>query len=233
MNIKSVAELWEALEHKFSTSDVGHELYVMEQYHDFRMVDNRSIVEQAHEFQLIVRELEQLRHVLPDKFVAGGIIAKLPSTWRNFAIALKHKRQKISIEDLLAGLDVEEKARAKDAPPTAPKGQSSANMTQQTRKKNQKGKGKAAQTTQFKKKKMNICFICGHFAKKCKNRKGKKNQPGQKSANVTIRNPNGGSRYGNLPSIFSTCQSNDWWIDIGVNIHVCTDISTFSSYQVT
>jgi len=55
-----------------------------------------------------VRELEQLGHVLPDKFVAGGIVAKLPLSWRIFATALKHKRQKISVEDLLAGLDVEE-----------------------------------------------------------------------------------------------------------------------------
>ena len=122
MNIKSAAELWEMLEHKFSALDAGHEMYVMEQYHDFKMVDNYSVVEQAHEFQLIVRELDQLEHVLPDKFVAGGIIAKLPSTWRNFATTLKHKRQKISVEDLLAGLDVEEKARAKDAPPRAPEG---------------------------------------------------------------------------------------------------------------
>jgi len=122
MNIKSVAELWEALEHKFSAPDARCELYVMEQYHDFKMVDNRSIVEQAHEFQLIVRELEQLGHILSNKFVAGGIITKLSLTWRNFATALKHKRQKISIEDLLAGLDVEEKARAKDAPPRAPEG---------------------------------------------------------------------------------------------------------------
>ena len=51
-----------------------------------------------------MRELEQLGHVLPDKFVAGGIIAKLPSSWRSFATALKHKRQKFSIEDLLPGL---------------------------------------------------------------------------------------------------------------------------------
>jgi len=92
MNIKSAAELWEALEHKFSAADAGRELYVMEQYHDFKMVENRSVVEQAHEFQLIVRELEQLGHVLPDKFVAGGMIAKLPPSWRNFATALKHKR---------------------------------------------------------------------------------------------------------------------------------------------
>lgn len=45
MNNKSATELWEALEHKFSASDAGHELYVMEQYHNFKMVDNRSVVE--------------------------------------------------------------------------------------------------------------------------------------------------------------------------------------------
>jgi hypothetical protein len=44
MNIKCAAELWEALEHKFSASDPRHKLYVMEQYHDFRMVDDDSIV---------------------------------------------------------------------------------------------------------------------------------------------------------------------------------------------
>jgi hypothetical protein len=31
---------------------------------------------------------------------------------------------------------------------------------------------------------------------------------------------------------FFACQSNDWWIDTGANIHVCTNISKFSSYQV-
>ena len=80
-----------------------------------------------------------------------------------------------------------------------------------------------------------VCFVCGetgHFAKKFKNRKGKKNQPVQKSASVTIGDPCG-SGYGNLlPSTFSVCQSNDWWIDTRANINVWTDISIFSSYQV-
>jgi hypothetical protein len=61
-------------------------------------------------------------------FVAGGIIAKLPSSWRNFATTLKHKTQQISVEDLLVGLDVEEKAWAKDASTKAPEGQSSTNL---------------------------------------------------------------------------------------------------------
>jgi hypothetical protein len=46
--------------------------------------------------------------------MVGCIIAKLPFSWRNFTTSLKHKRQKISVENLITSLDVEEKARAKD-----------------------------------------------------------------------------------------------------------------------
>ena len=56
------------------------------------MIDERSVVEEAHEFQSLAKELEQFKCVLPDKFVAGGIIVKLPPSWRNFATSLKHKR---------------------------------------------------------------------------------------------------------------------------------------------
>jgi hypothetical protein len=42
----------------------------------------------------------------------------------------------------------------------------------------------------------------------------------------------GTSRYGNiLPTVLSDCHSLEWWIDTGANIHVCADISLFSSYQ--
>jgi hypothetical protein len=43
-----------------------------------------------------------------------GIITKLPPSWRDFTTALKHKRVHMSISDLIASLDVEEKAWAKD-----------------------------------------------------------------------------------------------------------------------
>ena len=94
------------------------------------MVNNRSVVEQAHEIQCIARELELLKCILPDKFVAGCIIAKLPPSWRNFATTLKHKRTEISVENLIASLDVEEKARAKDTTEKGGEGQSRANMVQ-------------------------------------------------------------------------------------------------------
>ena len=67
---------------------------------------------------------------MPNRFVDGCIIAKLPSSWRNFATSLKHKRQEISVENLIASLDVEEKARAKDMSDKGGEIQASANMVQ-------------------------------------------------------------------------------------------------------
>ena len=42
-------ELWDALEAKFRVSDAGSELYLMEQLYDCKMIEKRSVVEQAHE----------------------------------------------------------------------------------------------------------------------------------------------------------------------------------------
>jgi hypothetical protein len=56
----------------------------------------------------------------------------------------------------------------------------------------------------------------------------------KKSANMVI-NETGGetSGYGNpLPYVLSICNSPEWWMDSGANIHVCVDISLFASFQV-
>ena len=47
--------------------------------------------------------------------MAGGIIAKLPPSWKDFATSLKHKRQEFNVEELIGTLDVEERARTKDS----------------------------------------------------------------------------------------------------------------------
>jgi hypothetical protein len=38
--------------------------------YDYKMVNNRSVVEQAHEEQCIAQDIELLKCVLPGKFVA-------------------------------------------------------------------------------------------------------------------------------------------------------------------
>ena len=81
---------------------------------DYKIVDNRSMVEQAHEIQALAKELKQFPCMLPDEFMAIGIIAKLSPSWRDFATSPKHKRQEFSVAELVGSLDVEERVRAKD-----------------------------------------------------------------------------------------------------------------------
>jgi hypothetical protein len=38
-------DMWAALEAKFGVSDAGSELYIMEQFCDFKMTGDRSVVE--------------------------------------------------------------------------------------------------------------------------------------------------------------------------------------------
>ena len=68
-------ELWDALEAQYGVSDAGSELYVMEQFLDYRMVEDRSMVEQAHEIHTLAKDLKNCSKespcVLPDKFVEG------------------------------------------------------------------------------------------------------------------------------------------------------------------
>jgi len=44
-------ELWDTLEAKLGVSDAGSELYLMEQLSDYKMVDNRSVIAQAHKIR--------------------------------------------------------------------------------------------------------------------------------------------------------------------------------------
>jgi hypothetical protein len=68
-----------------------------------------------------------------------------------------------------------------------------------------------------------------HFAVKCPDRKDRK---APKTANMVVNEGGGTAEYGNfLPIVLLVCSSPKWWIDTGANIHVCVDISTFSSYR--
>jgi hypothetical protein len=144
--------------------------------------------------------------------------------------------------------------RAKDTRPRGAEGGSSANVVhnknfQSHKSKNKKksdgkekfdGKNKPSQSTNFKKKtdkRKGACHVCGklgHWAPSCPNRFDKHHGKSGKTANVVIGDAEmKDSGYGILPTILSVCQSPNWWIDTDANVHVCSDISMFSSYQVT
>jgi hypothetical protein len=54
-------ELWDVLETKYGVFDVGNELYVIEQFCDYKMANDYSIVEQAHEIQPLAKKTRRLQ----------------------------------------------------------------------------------------------------------------------------------------------------------------------------
>ncbi|XP_072146568.1 uncharacterized protein [Setaria viridis] len=199
----------------------------------------KSIVTQAHDLQLLVGEIAHLGCALPPKFVAAAIVAKLPAEWRDFPTSLKHKREEISIEDLIATLDVEENARAEDV--HVKNVQNSANFVQNKKQFNKKKGPKANKNTSFKKKKIEkkdlkdlSYFVCGnpdHFAKDCHDRKDRTTELSKKFTHVTIGEASTPGGYGKSPIVHFAFQSINWWVDTGANVHVCSDASLFSSNQ--
>jgi len=74
----------------------------------------------------------------------------------------------------------------------------------------------------------------GHFARDCPNRADRKAKAnhgsgGSKDVNMTTLGSTEDG-YGNLSTVLSVFQSISWWFDTGANVHVCADISLFSSY---
>jgi hypothetical protein len=221
-------DIWESLEAQNGASDAGGELYVMEQFIDYKMVKDRFVVEQAHEVHALAKELEnyskEVPCVLPNKFVAGAIITKLPHSWRDFATSLKHKRNEFTFDDLIATLDVEEKPRAKDTRGKIIADPSRANFVQRGNPKFQNNQNKRKKQSQNlpkakevdgpnrKKRKLGgACYTCGspdHFAAKCPDRKDRK---APKTTNMVVSEGGGTTGYGNfLPTVLSVCSSPEW-----------------------
>jgi hypothetical protein len=46
---KTGKKLWDALNNNYEDSYASTELYIIEQYHDYKMVDGKGVVEQTHE----------------------------------------------------------------------------------------------------------------------------------------------------------------------------------------
>jgi hypothetical protein len=46
---KTTKEMWDTLNTEYGGSDAGAKLYIIEQYHNYQMVDGKSVVTQAQE----------------------------------------------------------------------------------------------------------------------------------------------------------------------------------------
>lgn len=101
-------EIWESLDTKYKTKAACSKRFSVGKFLNYRMVDSKPVMKQVEELQILTHELEVEGMGVNNNFLAGSIIDKLPHSWKNFKIYLKHLSVDITFEQLVLKLQVEE-----------------------------------------------------------------------------------------------------------------------------
>ncbi|KAL0290713.1 UNVERIFIED_CONTAM: Retrovirus-related Pol polyprotein from transposon TNT 1-94 [Sesamum angustifolium] len=77
----------------------------------FDMVEDRSVAEQTHEIINLEHALADAEMKLPEKFLVMSIVDKFPKSWENFGMTLKYQKGRLSLDDLMIAISIEEEHR--------------------------------------------------------------------------------------------------------------------------
>ncbi|KAF7803581.1 Retrovirus-related Pol polyprotein from transposon TNT 1-94 [Senna tora] len=108
---KEAKTIWELLILKHSAEDAGKQNFVVGNYYRWEMTDDKDIKSQINEYQRLLEELKAEKINLPDEFVAGILIEKLPDSWSDYKQQLKHKQKQLSLTDLITHIIIEDTNR--------------------------------------------------------------------------------------------------------------------------
>ncbi|KAL0286940.1 UNVERIFIED_CONTAM: Retrovirus-related Pol polyprotein from transposon TNT 1-94 [Sesamum angustifolium] len=102
---------WDELDRKYNTEEQGLKKYYVSKLMRYHMVEDRSIAEQTHEIINLEHALADAEMKLPEKFLVMSIVDKFPKSWENFGMTLKHQKGRLSLDDLMIAISIEEEHR--------------------------------------------------------------------------------------------------------------------------
>ena len=219
------------MERQYKTEDSGNKSYLVSNYFDFKMVDEKPILGQIHDLQLIVHQLLYEGISIDERFQVGAIIAKLPSSWHEYRKSLKRRGDTLKLDDLQRQIRIEEESRVRDKQNDSVEITKAAHVfeidnKQQGKKsrfdKNFKGRSKP----KFKKSTTHYCNKKGHYIIDC--RRKKKDDQAKKDGQAN-------SVEEHLVAVTSVvnlvANEDEWWVDTGATRHICGNRNLFKKYE--
>ena len=246
--LQTPLEIWTALETKYQNEKRGTDKFLALNYFDFKMTEDKPIMDQVHELQILVSRLKDLEVVIPDAFQIGAILSKLPLSWNNYRKKFLQQSGSFTMEQFQTHLQIECETRIRDEKMSKDKdnAESSMNKTQihmvgaKSGNKSEKSKNlKANNNTGFKKnsKKEKTCYHCGkkgHFIKECRYKK-KENKKSGSSSNTKTNEANVMEIDEDFVAVITevnavSAANSDFFIDSGATVHICNNKDLFNTY---
>ncbi|PHT43587.1 hypothetical protein CQW23_17612 [Capsicum baccatum] len=248
---KSAKEIWDNLEKKRSSDDAGKKKYVVGQWIKFQMDDDKSIMEQVHEYENLtvdvlnegmkMCEILQANVLLEKKFHHPGVITENQ---------LKHKKKNLNLQELISYMRTEEANCLKVKMEVLSLNSSKANLVESSgtitkdryeeKQKNVQNKEQVKKKNNFNKPKSQIkkskgpCFVCeklGHKAVQCYLRKGQNSkQGGQGDSQAHITE---GDEVIAAVIVEANLVANktDWVLDTGASRKFCANKELFHDFE--
>ncbi|CAN6715569.1 unnamed protein product [Malus baccata var. baccata] len=172
---------------------------------DDNLYDIYSLCKTSKELWESLKKKYKIDDASSKKFViVGAIIEKLPTSYNDFKIYLKHKRREMNMEDLTLRLRVEEDHRKVDRSRRFAAIKANANYVEGGNSKAQPKKNKAPKTKQFVqsalapkgknlKKMKGACYVCGkssHKAQDCYHYKDENHANGNNNNHANMATTN-------------------------------------------
>ena len=95
------------------------------------MIEDRDVSSQIHDNHLLINDLAIEGIKLPEPFVAGYLVETLPESWKDYKNSIKHNRKKVSLEDVIIHIRIEEQNRNRDNIETTKELSSKANVVEE------------------------------------------------------------------------------------------------------
>ena len=95
---KYAKEIWDTLQAIYLAEEASSKKFLVSNYMEFKMVDDKSITEQVQEFQLIANKIAISGIALDENFHVGAIVSKLPPSWKEYQSKLLHKKKDLTLE---------------------------------------------------------------------------------------------------------------------------------------
>uniref|UniRef100_A0A1S3Z597 CCHC-type domain-containing protein n=1 Tax=Nicotiana tabacum TaxID=4097 RepID=A0A1S3Z597_TOBAC len=156
---------------KYKTEDAGLKMFVAAKFLDFKIVDDKSVITQVQELQVIAHDLLVEGMIINEAFQVATFMEKLPPLWKDFKNYLKHKRKEMTLEDLIVRLWIEEDYKAAEKKSRGNSTIMGVNIVKEALTSKKRKKSSGPKNYPSKKKFKRNCHNCekvGHKAAECR-----------------------------------------------------------------